>query len=178
MVIRKRLRPKHWLIAIIFVSPLLLIAVVLSGVLTWSEANSWSVMVDINTGRLRYTRHLFWIKVADQPIETSLSRLLDPWMDKTTPPEWRYVGTFSPGAGHSPHYSFHSAKHQIDQIEELWLWETFTWDAKRQVANDLVTLWQTKHGDDAVDDFIMVLTDRVESVRDTGEKVIKRKDLQ
>ncbi len=129
---------RHW-IALGVIAPTLIVLVLISGFFHWSPLNCWHDDVDINTGRVRHTRYLLFCQIGDRTAETWLSRARD--ISKTSP-DWRRVNTFSPGVGHSPHYRFHGAIHQIKTLELADNTIPFDPVARRRVADALLTLWQ------------------------------------
>ncbi|MBW3598226.1 MAG: hypothetical protein KY475_13265 [Planctomycetes bacterium] len=133
---------KSVIAALIGLSTLALVCFcVLSFNVPWSPLNCWHYDVDINSGRVRYTRYLLWQRVASRVEESALSRWAD---DAGAParPEWRRVQTFSPGVGHSPHYRFHGALSQISLLEKTWELGRCSDDARGASANAILRLWQ------------------------------------
>ncbi len=56
--------------------------------------------IDLNRGRIRYTRYLLWLPVTRSLQDSSLTRALSP-EDKANPGEdWHPVVTLSPGLHH------------------------------------------------------------------------------
>lgn len=111
----------------------------------WSPLNCRHECVDINSGRVRHQRYLLWTCIYETVEETSLSRLVaGNTADK--PPDWRAVNTFSPLVSHSPHYHYHAAIVQISMLDMMWNSVPFTPAAKRQMAQDVLSLWQAGEG--------------------------------
>lgn len=110
-----------------------------SGVFQWSPLNCWIDEVDIQSGRVRHTWLLLYCQVSQREEETWLSRAAD---SNERPPEWRRVNTFSPGSAISPHHMYHGAIHQIEMLSKVDDFIPFEPEARRQVANEVILLWQ------------------------------------
>ncbi|MFH5805983.1 hypothetical protein [Alienimonas sp. DA493] len=143
---RTRRQRLAWGVGVAVVTLLCLV----SGVFRWSELNCRHEEVDLNSGRVRHTRFLLYCQVGERIEETWLSRAV---AAPPGPADWRRVNTFSPGAGHSPHYQYHSAIHQIDTLALADEILPFTPDARRQVAERLLSSWRTSD-DDETDDYV------------------------
>jgi hypothetical protein len=110
-------------------------------VLIWSPLNCWCDDIDINSGRIRYRHYLVGLLVRSSIEETELSRLAVA-EGKEEPPDWHTSNTFSPFVHHSPHYTYHGASSQVRQLEMMWGCAPFTVAAKRQIARNILLLWQ------------------------------------
>jgi len=108
---------------------------------TWSPLNCWHNDIDITTGRIRHQRFLLGICVRERVDDSALSRQLPPPADDSVT-DWKRVTTLSPLVDHSPHYSYHSAIHQTQELGRLWQMSPFTSKAKSQSARDILYLWQ------------------------------------
>jgi hypothetical protein len=150
-------------VVILIAIPSLLFSATLVGLLPWSPINCWSRDVDITSGRLRYTRHIFWIPVRQTIEDSSLTKALnlDDLRDKNT--EWHHAITHSPGMSNSPHYFFHSAIHQISELELEWRIVEFTPEARRASAKRVLQLWQQTGKDAAVEEYLQALGEIVMS---------------
>ena len=140
---RQRRLLTHAVVAV----PCLLIGAVFLGLLPWRSVNCSHHDVDIHSGRLRFTQYLFWVPVQERIEDSSLTRALRPDDLAGTGPSWRRAMTLSPGH-HSPHYVFHSAIHQIQELERLWRLADFSPEARRASAKRVLQLWQ-QHGEDS-----------------------------
>lgn len=140
-----------------------------SGLMAWSRINCWNYDIDVKSGRIRYTRYLCYVQVADRVEDSALSSILKDQMSVAGPPEWRRVHTFSPGVRHSPHYVYHSAISQIKDIETIWTVDKFTDDAKRRTAADLLKLWQRDKGDWEARDYLRELWEIAEKNTSRGK---------
>jgi hypothetical protein len=123
----------------------------------WSALNCSHDDIDINSGRIRRQHFLVGLCVNESVEESSLSRLVSE-VAAERPPEWHRVNTFSPMVHHSPHYRYHGAIEQIREIEAIWQLAPFTAEAKRQVARDVLSLWQVDEGDSLVNDYLNPLS--------------------
>lgn len=130
--------------AFLFSAPLLLSVF---GCFPWSLINCWHNEIDIHSGRVRYTRYLAFFQIAERIDETALSRALQPEDFEFAEPHWRKAETFSPRIRHSPHYRYHSAIHQIKQLEIIWELGEFSDAEKRSSAKRVLELWQQGEGD-------------------------------
>ncbi len=72
--------------------PALTILILTSGLFQWSRLNCRYEDVDINTGRIRYTRYLLFCPLGSRIEETWLSRASQESSDS---PDWHRVNTFS-----------------------------------------------------------------------------------
>lgn len=115
----------------------------------WSRLNCWEYQIDINSGKEKYCRYFFYIKVKESPIETEFSHVLAV-ATKDKSPDWHIVSRFSPSVtSHSPHYRFHGASCQSRELESLWhMFPGFFFEEKdkKESAEKLLELWQ-KNGD-------------------------------
>lgn len=145
----------------ILVATLLALPFLLSfmGLLPWSPINCWHYEVDIHSGRIRYTRYFAFIRMSQRIDESALSRALQPDDLRETPPNWKRALTFSPGGHNSPHYVFHSAISQIQELELIWRVGEFTSAARRSSAKRLLELWQEGQSDDAAKPYLREISD-------------------
>lgn len=154
----------------------------------WSRLNCWTDSIDINSGRVRYQRYLLWACVGESIEETSFSRIAAVDSDRK-PAEWHTVCTLSPMMHYSPHYNYHGAIFQIHSFEFLWNQLSFTPEAKRQVVQNVLALWQCHEGYFPVSDYfgeVRSLCDRWPDsagsidVKDlpTAESVIERRQAE
>ena len=140
---------------------------------TWSRLNCSCEDIDINSGRIRYRRYLLGLHVHTSIAETSLSRQVsaDAGVDD---PNWRCVNTFSPLVHHSPQYRYHGAISDVRLLESFWRTGRFTSSAQRQMARDILLLWQGNEGTSRTIHYLNEV-DSMFSGRD--EKVIDIGDL-
>ena len=132
-------------------------ALSLVGLLPWSPINCWSYDLDINSGRILYTRYFAFVQVARHVEESGLSRALDLGSNAPAQPDWRRVHTFSPGVRHSPHHAFHSAINQIKEMEMSWNLGEFTPSARQASARTVLQLWQKGETDDPVRPYLVAI---------------------
>ena len=148
----------------------------LNGILPWSPINCWHYDVDINSGRIRYTRYFAFIMVSQHTEESALSRTLLPEDIKDSQPDWRRVFTFSPFYHNSPHYTFHSAINQIKQLETTWQIGKLTPAARRLSAKRVLELWQEGQSYHIADTYLHALSD-IAFRSDAENKITDEKDL-
>jgi hypothetical protein len=140
----------------------------------WSLLNCRHEEIDINSGRLRQTRFLLFVKASDRTEETWLSRAA---RSAAKEPLWHRANTFSPGVGHSPHYIFHSAIAQARELEILDSLVPFEPAARERVANDILILWQRDGRDEGAAAYLLRLSDVVMELRRAGETRTELADL-
>ncbi len=172
MLTRKFVTPRKLTLAGAVVAVVIL--VLISGIFPWSELNCRHEEIDLNSGRIRHSRRLFYVSYDERIEETWLSQALG---DSASSPEWRKVNTFSPGLGHSPHYLYHGA---ISQIRELELIETFVPiepAARRVVARRLLQSWQESGSYFAAGKVIEQVGAKVIALREAGAHVITSAEL-
>lgn len=172
---RTWLRNVEWIFAvllILIVSPLLL---QLIGFFQWSPINCWHYDVDINSGRIRYTRYFAFICVRQKIEESALSRALEPRDYFSSKPNWQRVVTFSPRIHYSPHYIYHSAMNQIRELKLDWKVGDFTPAARKASAKHVLELWRSGLSDSDARAYLVAL----ERISDTNSNSSKmdEKDL-
>ena len=124
----------------------------------WSGINCRHQDINIKTGRARYTRSLWFIKVSERTEDTRLSLALQgETVDVADIKAWHRVNTFSPGVRHSPHYIFHSALSQAHQMEMIESMIKLTPERKRDIAWAILTTWQQSGRDSSADEYIQSL---------------------
>lgn len=132
---------------VLFIAAMIVFVLVRAFVLPppWSRLNCWEYQMDINSGKEKYCRYFFYIKVKESPIETEFSRILAA-ETKDNAPDWHIVSCFSPGVtSHSPHYRFHGASSQRNILESLWSMFPGSFPEekdKKESAEKLLELWQ------------------------------------
>lgn len=110
----------------------------------WSEFNCRHQDINIKNGKARYTRYLFFIKISEEIKDTPLSLALQgKTVDlKKSDKEWHHVNTFSLGVRNSPHYIFHSALLQTEQLKSLALFLNLNSGEQKKIAENILKLWQ------------------------------------
>jgi hypothetical protein len=146
---------------LIYVSISVLVLIAFIGILPrffpWTPVNCWTYEVDIYTGRIRYTRYFCFIQVKRYIVESAISQALRAEDYIPNGPEWHAVLTLSPGIHNSPHYVFHSAMNDIKRLEGTWQCGRFTFEARRQSAKRIITLWQESKNDSKAGKYIFDL---------------------
>lgn len=121
----------------------------------WSEINCRHQDINIKTGQARYSRCLWFVKISERIEHTPLSLALNgETVDVNDINPWHRANTFSPGLGYSPHYIFHSALHQANQMEILGSMYGLTPERKKELAKAILTAWQQSGRDRGADKLI------------------------
>jgi hypothetical protein len=124
----------------------------------WSEINCRHQDINIKTGKARYSRCIWFVKISERIENTPISLALNgETVDVTRIKPWHRVNTFSPGSGHSPHYTFHSALHQAYQMQTLESQHELTPERKKEIAKAILTAWQQTGRDSGADELIYKL---------------------
>lgn len=120
----------------------------------WTRICCATDEINIQTGHSRHSKYYWFIRysreIRDTPISLAIGSTA-PFEDEST---WRTVNTLSPGHGNSPHYAFHGAlgqAHNFEQIASLRNWNP---ERRREVAAQILNLWQTTSTDRAVDAYL------------------------
>jgi hypothetical protein len=141
------------LIFILICIALFLIIPVVTGPLSkWSKLNCKYTDVDINTGRIRYTRYLFYRKTSEK-IEDSVITKTIGQSGPGVSSDWKRVSAFCPGSI-SPHYKYHSAISHIHIVEMLLQSHDFSDEAKRYIAQSVLNRWQTQGNAFGIDKYL------------------------
>lgn len=130
----------------------------LAGLFPGSALNCWHYDVDVCSGRIRYTRYIAFVPIRQSVDESALSLALLPEDLQDSQPDWRRVTTLSPGVRNSPHFIFHSAMAQIQELEADWQTGEFTAAARRSSAKRLLELWQQGQCDDAAEPYLRTIS--------------------
>ncbi len=164
--------------AVISVAAILLGMLVLSlfGLFPWSGINCTQSDIDLNSGRIRYTRYLLWLPVTRSVQDSALTRALSPEDRKNPGEDWHPVVTLSPGLHHSPHYRFHGAIHQIRELEISWEFGKMTPEARNETARQVLRLWHQAGSYFPAGDYIQRVWVRAREAEKSG-KSIAVKDL-
>lgn len=171
-----RRRVLRWAVLSVLAAPVLLFGASLLGFFPWSPINCTHHDVDIHSGRVRLTRYVFWLRVHESFEDSALTKALRPEDYAATKPEWRHAVTLSPGLGHSPHYTYHSAIAQIRQLELAWSLAEFTPAARRASARRILQLWQRAGGDDGAKPYLLAL-DNLALADNADKMTIDERDL-
>ncbi len=153
-----------------------LLAILLFGIVVYFEVTSPRIYpvhfptinctlseINIQTGKGRYSKYLFFIRTDRRTYATPLSEALDaPVADSQRPSDgWRSVGQFSPPKiRYSPHYSFHSALSQARRVGYFFAVLDLSAEEKAQIAKDILRAWQKQQGDYGAKEIIQKLSDK------------------
>jgi hypothetical protein len=122
--------------------PTILFLLSLTGIFPWSRLNCWRGEIDINSGRTRQIRFLFWIPFTGPVNDSPLTKALTAEDLAGRPEDWNSVNTLSPRQHYSPHHNFHGAFFQIHMLESCWESGRLTPAARRETARTVLRLWQ------------------------------------
>ncbi|MHC4170370.1 MAG: hypothetical protein ACYSWQ_25795 [Planctomycetota bacterium] len=126
----------------------------------WTQINCRHEDINIKTGQARYSRYLWFVKISEEIVDTPISVALGgEVIDVANIRPWHHVNTFSPGLRHSPHYSLHGALVQADQMEKVALLAQLGSDEKRDMAENILKLWQEGKGDFPADDYLQTVVE-------------------
>jgi hypothetical protein len=156
------LKQRHllrWILLLVFAVPILLLVASELGFFPWSGINCTTQEVDIYSGRIRHSRFLLFVPIERRVEDSTLTKALLPEDIATVGAEWHYALTFSPGLRHSPHYIFHSAIHQIRELEGAWQFAEFTPAARRVSAKRVLQLWQQSGRDEGANDYLRAVSE-------------------
>jgi hypothetical protein len=145
------------LLLLVIAIPPVILTLSLFGLFPWSGLNSWRYDIDINSGRIRYTRHFFWIEVTSSIRDSILTKALSPEDLSGRLLDWHPVTTLSPGQHYSPHHRFHGAIFQIRELESCWETGKMTPTARRVMARQVLQLWQENLSDHRAGDYIQAV---------------------
>ena len=146
------------------------------GFFPWSPLNCWHYDVDINSGRIRYTRFFLFGQLAQRVEESSLSAALRSDDIAGQQPDWQRVHTLSPNVHNSPHYIFHAAMSQVRQLDLIWRIGNFTPAARRASAKRVLELWKQAQSDKGARPYLRAL-EGLASEADSAHKSIDERDL-
>jgi len=122
----------------------------------WSRINCTHEEIDLQTGRKRVSRYLWYIRVSRRIEETFLCEIIAPSSTSVTP-DWRSVNTFTPWQKHSPHYAFHGALTQVGNLQIILHIYDVPQEQRIEAAKGLLAAWQEADGDDEATIFLQEL---------------------
>jgi hypothetical protein len=143
-----------WSLAIVLVSA----PIVVPFFIPWTEINCEHQDINIKTGKARCSRYIWFIRICERTKDTPLSEALaGKTVDVAETKPWQHVHTFSPGVRWSPHYIFHSALYQVEEIRVLFETSRTSDEQKAEIARAVLTIWQTTGRDFGVHEYIRAL---------------------
>jgi hypothetical protein len=163
-----RLRKRFGISTGILITVLFLCPIIVPVFVPWNEINCRHEYINIKTGQAKYTRYLWYCKISESVEDTPLSEALGgEIVDIADVAAWRVVNAFSPGVNHSPHYRFHGALAQASNVGLYFENSHPSLEKKRQIARQVLTLWQKRGDYFGADDVIRSLdrggADQIES---------------
>lgn len=123
----------------------------------WSPINCRRQDIDLDTGRARYTRMLYWLPISTEIKHTPISKALGITDLESRQGDWRRVNTFSAGVRHSPHYFYHSALSQAQTLGAMWEVQQYTPEAQKETAARILNLWKRRGRDSGANDYLSTL---------------------
>jgi hypothetical protein len=127
----------------------------------WSEINCQHQDINIKTGQARYSRYLWYVKIwetiRDTPISVALGGEV---IDAVDIKPWHRVNTFALGSGYSPNYRFHGTFHQTHDLGMTFQMIELEPEEKREIAENILKLWQTGKGYRSIDDSLQAVLDK------------------
>jgi hypothetical protein len=119
---------------------------------TW---NCETQEINIKTGQARYRRYRFFVKIRDETKDTVLSKAIAEPVSVTDIEAWHTVNQFAPPSFQiSPHYRFHGALSQVEDVEMLQTTYALGKSNVAIIARQLLTGWQTNGNYFAADRFL------------------------
>jgi len=144
-----------WITIVLIALVLLLAPLVVPLFVPWSEINCEHQDINIKTGQSRCARKIWFLNVTERIEDTPLSLALHgEKVDVADIKAWHHVNTFSPYIRHSPHYIFHGALCQVNELETIGVMLNFTSERKNEIAKTILTAWQQAGHDDGADPVI------------------------
>lgn len=159
---------RRWILAIIGV-PVIVLLVLMSGLVGWSDLNSVHYDVDISTGRIRRTRYLFYCNISENIEDSVITKALPPDRLSIAQPEWHRVNTFCGVSRVSPHHGFHGTLGDLRMLAEAQSWISFTDEAKQQVAERVLQLWRSSNRDYDAGEYIMAVYQKADEFHVNGK---------
>ena len=128
--------------AAVSLAPSLIYCLSLCGLFPWSGVNCSTADIDLQSGRIRYTRYIFWHPIRSRIWDSALTKALRPSDLPDGPPDWHPTTTWSPGVRHSPHYHYHASLTQVRDLEMFWRFTGADQEARRVDALQVLKLWR------------------------------------
>jgi hypothetical protein len=150
---------RKWLVVVVSAGTALLAPLAVPVFIPWSDINSLHQDINIKTGQARYRRSVWFVTVSETIEETPISAALggEP-VDVGDIEGWHRVNTLSPGVvRHSPHYKFHSALHQAQDLNLIFEMLQPSAEQRREIAKTLLALWQMSGCDSGADEYLKEL---------------------
>lgn len=156
---------------------------VLSGGFAYSVLNPWSRIncihegIDIRTGRVRFQRYIFFIKVTNHIKKTDISKMWQRCFGEYPDPLWRRVNTFwgFDVGGSSPHHAYHGALAAARMIEKSLFLASFSEEAQKKAVHTFLQLLQVKDSDKSASQYAHFVA--MQSIQKEGQGVIEEGDI-
>ncbi len=113
--------------------------------------------IDIQTGKIRTIRYVFFYKFKAKEKDTKISLFLSNVPGETKKPEWKRVGTYGSFFYRISYYYSHTMG-QMHSLTSDWFWGQFTEEAKQASALNLLLLWQLNDTDEEAAEYIQKIS--------------------
>jgi hypothetical protein len=120
----------------------------------WSCINCREQEIDVLSGLRRDSRYIYWIPISRKMSDTSVSKALSTDESTKNSHRWESVNSFGPYTRHSPHYIYHGAFSQINQLQLIWDEHEIGVAQCQASAQGLLREWQNSGTDSSVDDYL------------------------
>jgi len=159
----------------LFISVFLVLLLTLPFFTPFYGINCEEDMLDIPSGRHRYTKHLYWFKIRDRVEETKLSRLYRELVGEPPEPQWRCVYFRTPGTFMHPVY--HGAFVHEERLLLAFAEAEFTPQAKRTAILNFLSLLQKHRGDYEAGRYAGFLLESTYTVARAGKEALDVNDV-
>jgi hypothetical protein len=140
-------------------------------IIPWTGINCKHQDINIKTGKVRYTRSLWYITISERVEDTVLSQAIKGHIvDVADVKPWHRVNTFSLYWNYSPHYTFHSALCQVSQVKRFGYIAKLTSKQKQEIAKEILTAWQKSGNDQGASEIISRLQEKAMSSLDKNKQ--------
>ncbi len=127
--------------------------------------------VDIITGRIRETHYLLYCKLSEKVEDSLLTRTIGQFPDDVQP-DWRRVYTLPVLGRHSHHHLYILAISQIRQVDIIWQLCSFSDEAKKHMAQAILTKWQTDGKASGAEEYIRHVWDMAREKTEADPKAV------
>ena len=162
---------KKWIVLIAVTAILFFAPLAMPIIFPWTGINCRHQDINIKTGRVRNTRSLWYITILEKVEDTVLSEAMKGnIVDVADIKPWHRVNTFSPYLNYSPHYIFHSALSQVNQIKQFAPIAKLTPKQKQEIAREILLAWQKSGNDQGADKIVSRLQGKAMSSLDKNQQ--------
>ena len=137
----------------------------------WSRLNNEEQEIDLYSGRARVRRYFLYYQVRQDLRETPLSQAIASDGPSGTSEQWVKVNIFQPGVRHSPHFIYHGAFAQANQLAILWVLYKCDPKARAKTSRQLLLVWRESGSYLAGDDYLRHLREALPDEEDGGQVI-------